>query len=427
MAGRPITRDPARPRDPVRIEVSGPESFERRASEVIGRVRRLIAETIETAMGGGSTASEVADHFQIHRKLGWQITHVAYDDDPFLAARFMPTRRGMQTWLDAAARQGVADDHLEELAGAVDDFEALIDEHAPNRDVLKMMLESCASRTDEAADQHWRESAFNGNSYIWGVRVRAQLCTSFLAPSQDRSGWFDMARINALLGFVRTRPNVRWVIGQTVSYGGEDDAVLEQHRAPLFPELQPADCDVPIIEAYSSTPLPKIIRRDGPHGLLEDELQPGEVGSGGQVDIVLGEITRALAPACQTYEGEDALFGIGVRVPAEVLVCDHIVHRDLFPAAQYALRVYSELFSPVARDDRDQLVVSDDIQHLGRGLNRLQTPDVPHYASMAQHVFDQLGWNAGDFLVYRVRMAYPPMPASVMFHHELPPPESAGG
>ncbi|MCL4209956.1 MAG: hypothetical protein KJZ68_04790 [Phycisphaerales bacterium] len=400
---------------------SSRSSFEAEAEAVVASLRGAFAEVIETALGRVATAKEVADGFGVHRKLGWQIARGAYDDDPFHAARFVPTRRAIEPWLDAARSRRVPDEVLARVDRAMESFERLLHAHAGDRESLEMMLESCAASPDAEADLRWRGEAFRGQAYILGVRVKTLLSMAVLAPSADRSGWFDMARVNAHLGFVRTRSNVRWVIGQSVVMAGPDGSVMPSTRQPLAPDDAARHGGVPLIERFCSAPLPPIVRRPGPEGLVEDELQAGPIGARGEVNLVTGEIMRSVGPVWRSREGEDALFGTGVRTPAEMLLCDLFVHRDLFPGVERTIRVYSELFSPVAHDERDRLAVSDQVHSLGRGLMRLSAPEAPRYAMLAAYVFERCGWEPTAFDLYRIRMAYPPLPASVMFHHPLPP------
>lgn len=396
-------------------------SFEAEAEAVVASLRGAFAEVIETALGRVATAKEVADGFGIHRKLGWQIARVAYDEDPFHAARYLPTRRAIEPWIEAARSRRVPDDLLERVDRAMASFERLLTAHAGDRESLEMMLESCAASPDADADLRWRGEAFRGQAYILGVRVKTLLSMAVLAPSGARDGWFDMARVNAHLGFVRTRSNVRWVVGQSVAMAGPESSVMLTTREPLAPDDAARHAGVPLLERFCSSPLPDIVRRPGPEGLVEDELQAGPIGARGEVNIVTGEVIRSVGPVWRSREGEDALFGTGVRTPAEMLLCDMFVHRDLFPGVERTIRVYSELFSPIAHEERDRLPVSDRVHVLGRGLSRLSAPEAPHYAAIASFVFDRCGWDAAAFDLYRIRMAYPPLPASVMFHHPLPP------
>jgi hypothetical protein len=96
------------------------------------------------------------------------------------------------------------------------------------------------------------------------------------------------------------------------------------------------------------------------------------------------------------------------------------VHRELFAGVTRDLRIFGELISHTSRDERDRLPVAERLHHLGRGLERVRTAEIPRYADILGAVFDKTGWKADDFDVYRVRMRYPPMPVSVMIRHEMP-------
>jgi hypothetical protein len=82
--------------------------------------------------------------------------------------------------------------------------------------------------------------------------------------------------------------------------------------------------------------------------------------------------------------------------------------------------MFSDLASPAASEDADALPAPERIASLGRGVALAQSPDIPAYTDLAQGVFEMLGVEAGEYDLYRVRMAYPPMPVSVMMRYRLP-------
>lgn len=396
--------------------------FEAEARQVVSEIRDLFATVIETAVGRVETAQEVSEGFGIQRKLGWQIAKVAYGEDPFHEARHIPTPRALKTWIKAAQAKDVSEKLLDDLESASSRFEHLIETHCQDRDRLEMMLGLVGDSIDERAETRWRREAFLGNSYIFGVRAKTMLSLTILAPS-EKPDYLDVARLQGLLGFVRNRPDVQWMIAQTVAYSGKDAAVMTPEREALDPETAKAHGGVPLIGAYCSDPMPPVTRRasEVTPGVTFDELLPGPIGQTAELDLVTGEVMRAVAPAHATHAGEVANFGPAVRTPSESLVCDLLVHRDLFGEVERSVRVYSQLFSPVSREPRDELVVSERIQTLGRGLGRVHTPDVPLYARMAGDAMARLGWDPEAFDLHRIRMRYPPVPASVMFHQPLPP------
>jgi hypothetical protein len=395
--------------------------FPREIDAVINDLRCNIAAAIECVCGSSCRAQDVIDDFAVHRKLGWQLWNVAFADDPLAAVKLLPSPRGLEVWTTAARLRGASDELIDRINQSVAQFQQLIATHAEDREMLQMLVEARADAPsrDTETDARWRKQAFTGNSYIFGVRAKRLLATVILAPSPSRAGYFDMARIHGLIGLVRTRSNVRWPISQSVVH--TDDGVQRApRREPLLDTPAVRAIGVPLMERFCSHPLPPVHRRAGERGMLEDELLPGPVGQTGASTIITGEIVREVAPAHQTSPGETALFGTGVRTPGELLVSDHLVHRDLFPGAQRELCVFGELISPTTQDERDLLPVPERLVHLGRGIERLPTADIPDYGQILQAVFGATGWNPKEFDVYRVRMRYPPIPASVMLRHALP-------
>jgi hypothetical protein len=285
-----------------------------------------------------------------------------------------------------------------------------------------MLLESFSSSPEEPAEEKWREKAFLGNSFIWGAQAKTQVSMSILHPSASRPGWIDIAQVRGLIGLRRTRPNVHWLVNQSVVIDDREAVETDLTRTPLDETAARDMGGVPIIPPFCSDPLPQLRRRPLDRGLINDELLPAPVGFQGQQNVVTGEVIRNLAPAHATHKNKRAHFGAVARTPTETFLLDHFVHRDLFPGVERELCVFGELNSPVTLDDDDLLPVSETIVPRGRGLGVARTPAVPGYLDLLRWVFAALGWNAADFDLHRVQLAYPPVPSSVMIRHPLPEP-----
>lgn len=400
-----------------------PVTFQDDTATVVAEIRDLFAQVIETKCTAGTGLPEICAGFGIHRKLAWQLTKVAYADDPFYAARYMPTPKGIDTWVRSAAERGIEADLLDRIREASAKFEHLVVTHAGNRTAMDMLLESCVSEPSEEIDTRWRQRAFEGNSYIWGVQVRTMMAFSILAPSADRRGWLDIAQARSLIDLRRTRPDTRWMIGQAT--------ILRHGATPEMPRREPLDRDtarhtggVPVIGEFTTDPLPGLERRETDAGQVVDELLAGQIGQAGQLTITTGEVIRNLAPAFANADDKRAHFGTGIGTPAEVVFYDHFVHKSLFEGVTRDLCVFGEMGRPYTFDERDRLRVPEQIQHVGGGLSSVHTPDAPGYARLLRYAFQRCGWNAEEFNLYRVRLAYPPLATSVMIRHELPePPE----
>ena len=240
-----------------------------------------------------------------------------------------------------------------------------------------MMMEAASDRPTEAVDLRWRKQAFNGNRYVFGVWAKTLLATVLLHPSK-RAGFFDMARLQGSIDFTRTRADVRWPFAQT-TVQRDDNSGSMCRRRPLVESAAVKKSGVPLLESFCSKPLPRIQRRDNGQGMVEDELLPGPIGSTGAGTIICGEVFRELAPVAPSRPGERALFGHGVRTPAEVLINDHLIHQNLWPGVTRELCVFSELISDTTQDDRDLLRVPETVRELGRvGRRRHQLHHCRH-------------------------------------------------
>ena len=109
-----------------------------------------------------------------------------------------------------------------------------------------------------------------------------------------------------------------------------------------------------------------------------------------------------------------------MSIPAESLLFDLIVHRDLVEAMRPEVELYGKLWGADADSlPASRLPCSDQVIDLGVGA-QLATPLVPRYAEMVRKVMDNMGWNPGEFRCLRLIMLYPPMPSTVVMRYPLP-------
>lgn len=394
-------------------------SLEQDLDRRLPEIQEAFAAVLETFCGVDAGIGEICDTLGLHRKLAWQVRGVAQATDPSKTLRMMPSRAGVETLVEAIADRPGAEPLIERVRMAAASFEELVSRHAQDRSWLEMLAEAAAG--DDGAEVRWREQAFRGNSFIWGANVRVLLSVMILNRSASRPGWIDMAVVRGLIDLTRVRPNIRWLISQSVILD-DDAAAKSPSRSPIDPEGAAAAGGVPVLAELCSQPMPRLRRSPAPGGLLNDELLEAPVGQTGQQTIYTGEIIHALGAAHATHQNKAAYFGSAVRTPARTLVYDHFVHRDLFPGVtERELCVFGELHSPATYAASDRLPAGERVQRLGYGLTRARCPDLPGHAKVLASLFERLGWDPDAFEHHRVRMAYPPMPASVMIRHELPP------
>ncbi len=383
----------------------------------------LFAKILEShCREGESGISAICENLGIHRKLAWQIRNIAYSPDIFRAVSFMPSRTGIISLIKACQSDNNARDLAEKLLEISESFERIINMHTGDRKSLEIVLESFTTSpasVGEMTEVKLREKAYLGNSFIWGAQANTQLSISILNKSASKDNWLDIAQIRSLIGLRRVRPNVYWLVGQSVVLDDQQSTSVVK-RMPIDAEAATEMNGAPIIPTFCSQPVPQIRRRQIESGFINDELLPAPVGFTGQQTVVIGEVIRELSPAYATPQNRVAHFGSLARTPCEVYILDHFVHRDLFPDVEREMCVFGELNSPVTISDEDLLPVSESITHLGRGAGVARTVDVPGYMEMLRWIFNRLNWDQRAFELYRIRIAFPPIPSSVMIRHDLP-------
>lgn len=398
---------------------SSTDPFESDTIEAVGLARDAYARVIEQKCPGSKAVTTVAEAFGIHRKLAWQLIKVAYTEDPFVAARHMPVGKGHEVWLAAIESAGIGGDLIARVREADHRFRSLMSLHASSKSEFEMLIESASSGMDQNTEERWRQQAFEGNSFTWGAHCRVLMAMCVLMPSEDREHYFHAAQIRGLMGFRQTRANVRWVINQSVALDDSTQHEAAMVRAAIDPVAAAAHNGVPVLPRFCSDPMPSLERSLTHDGMMQDEFLASGVGLQGERTLVTGEMLRNIAPVHATPNDRTAHFGSAVRTPAEVLHFDLFVRAGLFGEVERELRVFSDIASQVSFRESDALPVSDTVRALGRGLSMAHTPDLAGYLDMAGWVFDRLGVKASDYELYRVRMAYPPVPTTVMLRHEL--------
>jgi hypothetical protein len=400
-------------------------AFEEHARRVIHGVRSAVGKLIEALPCDASQPRDLALALGIDKTLAWKVSRLIRVADPFAAANHVPGSAGIQIFLDAARRGSVPAPLIDAAAESLKEFERLIDVHAADRASLEMMLASCVRHVPDRAALTHRRAAFRANSFIWGVQARTQLKTDFLCPAAAE-GLLDIATVRGFIDLRRIRANVPWVVARAKFMDDDGQQRRALMREPIDPSGDRAEDDAPVslLRDFCTRPLPRFRRVSRTQGFVDDEIVGGPVGNTAATTCVTGEVVRDAVPY---YRAEHNRFGESVarvHTPCEVVVLDQIVHESLFSAFDPQVSVCSELSGemppPEHAQDRLALPVNVTVEYLGKGPAALHTPDVPRYVELGRHVFERLGWDGDRFRVYRLRLAFPPIPAAVTIVHELP-------
>lgn len=383
-------------------------------------IRIALADLLLSVDADAAEPQEIARRFGLNKNLTWKIARVVRERDVYAVIPHLPGKAGMRILASTLARAGASPQTVEALDRALDAFDRTVEAHAGDRETLEMMLGPLARDGRAAREEAHRKLSFRGNSATWGVQAAVHLAAHFVAPGENENV-LDLAIVSGLLGFRRLRQDVPWAVASVRGYS-DDGSLRDAVALPIDPSVRIPE--PPLMREFCSPSLPPMNVAPAQPGVMRFEIMPGQVGSTGEIDCVTGWMHRGEVSKHRT---DDDRFGehlVNLGTPAELLIFDLFVHRELTFAIPPTLAVYSQLpggpLYPATGRDRGRLPVSDGLIELGAGPPDVVTIEVPRYRQMLERTCDRLGFALADFHGFRLRLPYPPIPACAVMRYELP-------
>ncbi len=405
------------------------QTFERQATAVLHRLRASLSVLIGAVPSVGELrkAADLQRALGIGNTLAWQVYKLAHARDPLAEASSVPRAGGMKRLFEAAARRGVPAKHIEDSAAAIQEFDELVKVHAGDRAAFDSMISGLTEQGSQLVDPRQKRAAYRANSHIWGLQARTQLKCTILNPSLASTTSLDLAQLQGYVNLRRFRRAIPLLIS------GIELIVDDEHKHNILPPYrrEPLAGDsaaaqgAPLLTEFCSQPPPEIRTIRSEAGALQTELVACGVGNESAVTYMIGDVVRSV-PGPYTGDAPPGLRSHAwVRVPAEVLIHDVLIHEEAYGSLTPKTSVFGDHNrSPGAStfdlSDANILGVKESTVYMGKGPSVLQTLDVPRYPEMAQYAFDRLGWDGEKFDVYRCRVEYPVMPSAVVIHFDLP-------
>ncbi len=408
-------------------KIEDAQTFERQATAVLHRLRASLSVLIGAVPSAGELrkAADLQRALGIGNTLAWQVYKLAHARDPLAEASSVPRAGGMKRLFEAAARRGVPAKHIEASTAAIQEFDELVKVHAGDRAAFDSMISGLSDEGSQLADAQQKRAAFRANSHLWGVQARTQLKCSILSLSSSSSTSMDLVQLQGYVSLRRFRRAVPLLIsGIRLTDDGERNILPPYSREPLVGDGA-ATQGALLLPEFCSQPPPEIRTRRSEAGDVQTELVAFGVGNESAVTYMVGDVVRSL-PGPYSDDATPALAGHAwIRVPAEALIHDVLVHEEAFGVLTPKTFVYgghnrSTGTSAFDQSEANLLGVKESTVYMGKGPSVLQTLDVPRYPEMAQYAFDRLGWDGEKFDVYRCRVEYPVMPSSVVVQFDLP-------
>jgi hypothetical protein len=255
------------------------------------------------------------------------------------------------------------------------------------------------------------------------VQARVQLCVNAVAPAAD-SAWVDLAWLSGLVDFRRLRRDAVWAIASARKFADDGSPVaLGKLRALDGTEL--GSQRSPLLTEFCSKPLPDIRTRTESDGLIRYELKEGPVGITAATTCIIGLHGESFLRRTRAENDTIGEHAARLNTPVELLIHDLWVHRALAYALSPQVFLYGQMPGgpsyPASGREEGLLPLHERLQALGNPPD-LVTPDWPQYPQLLRSTFDRLGWDLGEFHVFRLKLRYPPIPSLAVIRYPLADP-----
>jgi len=388
-------------------------TFDEHCRDSVLALRGALLDLYREAGADVDKPQDVARRYKLNKNLTWKIARIIQTEDAYTAVPLIPGASGFEILLDAMHNAGAPANVVARVRAAAEGFDRMIEIHTGDRATLELALDSMGG---ERPLEMSRKLAFRGNSGVWGIQSHVRVTTQFLAPNTDNTNILDAALIGGMTRVRRLRHVSRWPVFQLRQYN--DDGTIPNLPEPI--SIEEHDESGPwLMKSYCSGAMPRMHIQKGEQGLTY-EIGEGPVGRTGEFTCFFGYSQRQIAPRYRDEHNRVAELFSTVSIPAETLLFDLIVHRDLVEAMRPEIELHGKLWGAgVDGLPASRLPCSDQVIDLGVGA-QLATPLVPSYAEMVRKVMDNVGWNPSDFRCLRLIMLYPPMPSTVVTRYPLP-------
>ncbi len=384
----------------------GAEALEVQIAEVGDALLSSLRNVLSAVPRSNPGPQALARTLGVDKVLASRVLKATRSRDPMTATHCMPGPDPLRRLVKAASKKGASAAMIADATAAIDQFEMLIRERVGDRSILDAILSAWVPDARREFELRRKQAAFKAMSQLRGVQTDIILSTVVLNPSPG-GRHIDVIWVNGLIGVHRVRPGVSVKIStrRMIRDG--------QERRPVSLDGQSVEhMDGLQLPEFCSEPLPRMrVHQVGEvvhYTLAEDGFGPN---SG--VDVVFAEANIAELPR-YFPAGSDrkSYFFAEMVTPARLSHFDVLVHEDLFPGQDPALRIYDTSFEGVASPnnasrDMDQLDLMESLEPLGLGISRFRSVDVPRYGELLRHTFEKLRFDGSRFRGYRCRTDYP--------------------
>lgn len=222
-------------------------------------------------------------------------------------------------------------------------------------------------------------------------------------PLPDNPRKLEHVGVNALIGHEQVRAEAM-PLALTYIFSASDPLHSGQ---PNYAELTCTGTGHEMLSRFCSEPMPRFAARAS--GIAQHQQVIDTDPSAGPIDVVVG---CRLDPVDHVDRDEVPLLHnvVRMRYPAKRLVFDVYLHRSLAMSSIPMIGAYAwhpSMVKDLSKYWHERVPMDLSIQVLGPGLGHAGTDAWPRHQELTRYVFTQLGWNADEFVGYRVSQTFP--------------------
>lgn len=231
----------------------------------------------------------------------------------------------------------------------------------------------------------------------------------------------DYVVVSGLVGIRRLRPNLQWRLYRAMLHTGKGRPLARGTEVEEIDPKCPGELPL-LLKRFCSPNMPELTAVDDSHG--KDLCLPsGQVGNRATFDCFGGYIQRGIVARKSATE-EYGSTASAISMPAESLIFDLIVHRDLPIPPIPEVQLFG--FPTGGPDDHSvetcgqRLPLREQPFELAGHPPAVATSAVPRLAKLADHLYERMGWKPTEFRGVRLQMRFPPMGTQMVMRWKLP-------
>ena len=370
--------------------------------------------------------TEIGRRLGLDKSIAWKVGRIAKAATPLDAFQFVPGHAGTRIILEAFRAAKVEKASTASIESAFTALERAITLHAGDRNTAKAMVRAATGDAEQSPlDENLRREHFRTSSAIWGAQARVQVKTDFIAPGNG-PGVVDTMGFQGFVDLLRLRLDTNLRIARRRCQ--RDTGVHNVNFKALDPRFEDNELP-PLFAAHCTHPLPKIHSFEDSESYQNFELEAGRVGRTGLVTCLVATKAKGIIQSPPGSKDDKFLDVIHLRTPAELVVFTLFIHKEIPLREVPTAGLFGQLkMGPAShKTATDQkLPISADVETFQPTPNSLAFLEFPGHGKAVLDAMDlaqmRMGserWQLKDFTGYRVRMAYPPVPAYVGIRAKL--------